>query len=106
VGCLYFAALIFYPAKAVRSHFDLNQSSPGQQRDYRRVRARVTSMSKDVARLRSRLKELETYQVLLKSSRAELEVLFLKNRLVEDQLKWEVNCRYTRELKMFGCSNL
>ena len=63
-------------------------------------------MSKDVARLRSRLKELETYQVLLKSSRAELEVLFLKNRLVEDQLKWEVNCRYTRELKMFGCSNL
>ena len=61
-------------------------------------------MTKNIARLRIRLKQLERYQVLLKSDHADLEVKFLKKRLVEEQLKSERMSCQSRQLEMFGCT--
>lgn len=53
-------------------------------------------MNKTVAHLRTRLGQLERYQLLLKLDRAELEALLLNKRLVEEQLKFKtMNCGYS-----------
>ncbi len=62
-------------------------------------------MDETNARLRTRLEKLERYQLLLKFDHAELEVLFLHKRLVEEQIRFEtMNCDYSRQLKLFGSS--
>ncbi len=62
-------------------------------------------MHKTNADLRTRLEQLERYQLLLKFDHAELEALLLNMRLVEEQLKFEtMNCGYPPQREIFGCT--
>ena len=94
----------------VASHCDLNQKPAA-------VKTRLLSppkspisgvpvMSRANAGLRTRLEQLNSYQLQLKFDRAELENHFLQMRLVEGRLQLERMKRCcSRQIQLFGCIN-